>query len=64
MPKVHKIMTKGEFQARLQMLLSVFHIYISTQLNSKMFICNMQEHTYNHIGSLKPMTGLFDSTYI
>ena len=36
----------------------------STQLNSKMFICNMQEHTYNHIGSLKPMTGLFDSTYI
>ena len=37
----------------------------STQLklNSKMFICNMQEHTYNYIGSLKPMTGLFDSTY-
>ena len=35
----------------------------STQLNSKMFICNMQEHTYNHIGSLKPMSGLFDSTY-
>ena len=23
----------------------------------------MQEHTYNHIESLKPMTGLFDSTY-
>ena len=28
-----------------------------------MFIGNMQEHTYNHIGSLKPMPGLFDSTY-
>ena len=35
----------------------------SNQLNSKMFICNMHEHTYNNTGSLKPpMTGLFDPT--
>ena len=35
-----------------------------TKFDSKMFICNMPEHTFSPIGSLKSMASLFDSTYI
>ena len=39
----------------------LLHAMYSIQLSSKLFICNMQEHIYNHVGNLKPMKGLFDN---